>query len=1183
MHHRRGFTIIFWSFLVVGFVILLGNSSPVEADLGNSNVTFAPSVEYEPGKFSDSCYVPGEYWQTLCFNLDTTTTDGEDADIIIMKFPGDWEVGGFWNVDHYEIITVEQTCSNGGTMSPLLSWMGYAVDGQYWGEDARVQNGTETCHATYCFHVADNTDPGDPPYTDPNASVSWAWDGDISTVCSNDDFDPGWPCTETTGTPVTVPVCEFVPLTILPETLPVGLAKTYYSQQITAADPLGNVLPNDQLWWSYNPGTLPVQCSFYTNSAKLECAPYYNDIPLLAGTYNFTVYVKSINGWADGSRDYTLVINPLLVFDPETLPYGRENQAFSQLITVSDGAEPYTLTHIAGTLPAGLSFDEATDSFTGTPTEAGTFDGIVVQAVDANLVTKTHTYTLIVLPEHLFTWTPETPSSGENTQFTAVDGFDYYYWMYASQPGGECDAVVWSSTNRFATINFYGKGEHKVCLTMYEYSPPYPIIQDDQLVTVTNSPPEINQIYAYPYPSFPGQFVEAGLYFSDPDDEGNYICEIDWGDGSGDTGTYQLYGQCVFPPHSYNATGSYTLQAIVTDGEGASDTYSTTHQVVYLYAEPNMNLLASNTLPTTVRLRGFAPDGTTSLQFMVDTPPLHGTLGTPVFQECRALDYEPGTVMCEAEIVYTPSVASPPYVGDDQFTFVVQDTSGHTSDPGYINLWVDDNQAPLAYDGTATVLATEPSDFNIYAFDEDIHDYTFDDVTFFLDTQPEHGTLAFKSYANVDYVYDSGGNLIGIDWSQLFTYTPDPGSTAATDSFTFHVNDTHQDSNIATVTLNLYTPNTLDVTAVDDVVDPEGCTPIHCSLREAVQDALFGDNIDFTLPQFSTIVLTQGEILINKYIKIVGPGADQLAVSAGFTDPALPENPQDGYRVFHIYNDEDPVTASISGLTIRDGRGFEGGGIFVDEGAELILTDCQIGPNNIVAYAGGGISTDEAVLTMTNCTVIDNHGTGSQGGAGMFLDSSDVTITNSTITGNITNNMGGGILTESWSDVTIIHSTISGNTANQDHETSAQGGGGGIYVDDTSDLALWNTIVAGNTDLTDPSEHAKWPDVYGAITSLGGNLIGDDTGSTGWLPSDMVGTSAAPIDPLLGTLGVHAPGTTPTYPLLEGSPAIDTVACVAGVTTDQRGIIRPQGMACDRGAFEVENIWKYLFIPLIMR
>ncbi len=1188
MHHRRGFHINFWILIAIGLVFAT-RSSPAFADLTGSTVTFAQSVTYEPGKTSGSCYIPGQY-QTLCFNLDTTSPDGQDATAIAIQFPTDWEVYGRWMGDHYDYSSIEHSCTNGGTMNSALSWMGFARDGQYWGGDNRVQNADTSCHALYCFTVTDTTDPGDPPYDDElDATISWSWAGGAGTfpesVCSSDGLYPqdGFPCDEVSSEPpATVPICEFVPLTILPETIPAGEAKTYYSQQFTAEDPDGNVLPNDQLSWSKDPSELPSNCYLYSNTGLLECYSYVNDVPLPAGTYDFTVNVHSYDSWVDGSRDYTLVINPQLLFDPATLPYGRVNQAFSQLITVSEGTGPYTLTHIAGTLPLGLSFDEATDSFTGTPTEAGTFDGIVVQAVDANLVTKTHTYSLTVYPEHLFTWTPLTPMSGENTQFTAVDGFDYYQWYYASQPGGECDAVVWTSTNRFATINFYGKGEHKVCLTMYEYSPPEQTIQDDQWVTVTNSPPDIYDLNTYPYPSFPGQIVEAYAYFNDPDDEGNYICEIDWGDGSSETGTFNLYGECIFPPHSYTSIGSYTLQATVTDGEGASDTFSTTHKVIYLYAEPNVNLLASNTHPTTVRLRGYAPEGTTSLLFEIDIQPLHGTLGTPAFQECRMSDYEPDMVVCEAEIVYTPTVTSPSYVGNDQFNFVVQDASSHVSDPGNINLWVDDNQAPVAYDGTATVLATEPSDFNIYAFDEDIHDYTFDDVTFFLDTQPEHGTLAFKSYANVDYVYDSDWNLIGIDWSQLFTYTPNPGSTATTDSFTFHVNDTHQDSNVATVTLDLYTPKTLHVTAVDDVVDGDGCTPTHCSLREAVEDALLGDTIDFTLPLPNTITLTVGQILINKNIHISGPGADQLAVSAGFTDPDLPEFPQDGYRVFKIDNNDLPMQASISGLTIRDGRGEEGGGIFVDEDAELILTDCQIGPNNIVSYAGGGISTDEAVLTMTNCTVIDNHGTGTYGGAGIFANDSIMTITNSTITGNVTNNYGGGILAYDDTVVTLIHSTITGNLANQDYDTNDWGGGGGIY-NDGAEVILWNTIVAGNTDLTETKVHTKWPDVYGAITSLGGNLIGDDTGSTGWLPGDMVGTAASPIDPLLGVLDVYNPGTTPTYPLLEGSPAIDTAVCVAGVTIDQRGIKRPQGIACDRGAFEVENPLTYLFIPLILR
>ena len=1183
MKHRRHFRIIFWSLVVLGFAFLLGSSSPVVADLGGSSVTFVPSVEYEPGKFSASCYIPGEYWQTLCFSLDTTTTDGEDAGTIIMKFPSDWEVGGFWKVDHYEIITVEQSCSNGGTMSPLLSWMGYAVEGQYWGDDARVQNGTETCHATYCFHAADNTDPGDPPYTDPNASVSWAWTGDISTVCTNDDFNPGWSCTETTGTPANVPVCEFVPLTILPETLPVGEAATYYSQQFTAEDPLGNVLPNEQVSWTYNPGELPQNCYVNTGIGKLECYADYNESPLPAGNYDFTVYVNSINGWADGFRDYTLVINPLLLFDPEKLPYGRVNQAFTQIITVSNGTGPYILTHTAGTLPTGLSFDEATDSFTGTPTEAGTFGGIVVQAVDANNVTKTNTYSLTILPEHLFTWTPLTPTSGETTSFTGFEGFGYYEWYYASQPGGECDLKVYTySDSRFADINFYGNGEHKVCLTMYEYVPPYSIILDDQWVTVTNSPPNIDGLDPYPSPSFPGQDVESTAYFSDPDDEENYTCEIDWGDGNSGMGTYEPYGQCVFPPHSYTSAGSYTLQATVTDGEGASDTQSSTHKVVYLYPEQFTYLLASNTRPTTMRLRGYAPEGTTSLQFTVNSPPLQGNLVTPSFQECRALDYEPGTVMCEAEVVYTPKETSSLFVGDDQFTFGVEDTSGHKSESGFVNLWVDENQAPVAYDGTATVLSSEPSDFTIYAYDEDFYAGAFDDLTFHLDSQPQHGSLTITGYSHYNSHYDSCCNVIGMDWRKSFPYTPNPGVNATTDSFRFHVNDTHQDSNTATITLNLYTPQTLHVNTPNDVVDVEGCTASHCSLREAVEDALIGDTIDFTLPLPNTITLTEGEILISKNIHISGPGAEELAVSAGFMDPDLPISPSEGYRVFQIDNDDEPMKATISGLTIRDGRDFEGGGIFVDEEAELILTDCQIGPNNIVEYAGGGISTDEAVLTMINCTVINNHGTGTQGGAGIYVDDTNLTIINSTITGNVTNNYGGGILAYDDTVVTLIHSTITGNLANQDYDINDWGGGGGIY-NDGAEVVLWNTIVAGNTDLTETTVHAKWPDVYGATTSQGGNLIGDDTGSTGWLPGDMVGTAASPIDPMFGALAVFNPVKTPVYPLLKGSPAIDAVACVAGVTADQRGVKRPQGITCDIGAFELEDDTTILFLPLILR
>jgi hypothetical protein len=56
-------------------------------------------------------------------------------------------------------------------------------------------------------------------------------------------------------------------------------------------------------------------------------------------------------------------------------------------------------------------------------------------------------------------------------------------------------------------------------------------------------------------------------------------------------------------------------------------------------------------------------------------------------------------------------------------------------------------------------------------------------------------------------------------------------------------------------------------------------------------------------------------------------------------------------------------------------------------------------------------------------------------------------------------------------------------------------------------------------------------------------------------------------NPLLVTPMAGNGGFTPTHLLQAGSPAIDAGACVVG--TDQRGIPRPQGPACDLGAVEI--------------
>lgn len=69
-------------------------------------------------------------------------------------------------------------------------------------------------------------------------------------------------------------------------------------------------------------------------------------------------------------------------------------------------------------------------------------------------------------------------------------------------------------------------------------------------------------------------------------------------------------------------------------------------------------------------------------------------------------------------------------------------------------------------------------------------------------------------------------------------------------------------------------------------------------------------------------------------------------------------------------------------------------------------------------------------------------------------------------------------------------------------------------------------------------------------------------------------------DPQLEPLADNG-GSSWTHALLPDSPALDAGNCANGtIATDQRDIPRPQGDACDIGAFE--RAWPTQFLPLIL-
>ena len=327
----------------------------------------------------------------------------------------------------------------------------------------------------------------------------------------------------------------------------------------------------------------------------------------------------------------------------------------------------------------------------------------------------------------------------------------------------------------------------------------------------------------------------------------------------------------------------------------------------------------------------------------------------------------------------------------------------------------------------------------------------------------------------------------------------------------------------------------LIVTKTGDTND--GVCDADCSLREAIAAADSGDTI--IIPG-GTYTLTLGsQLTIDKSLTVGGAGSEGTVIQSA-TEPGVAFQ-----RVFVI---ESGATVTISGLTIRHGRvtGFGGG---IHNSGTLTLTNSTVSDNiarDPFGGNGGGIFNGSAPLALTNSTVSGNTAT-LQGG-GIFSNGT-LTITNSTISGNSANESGGGALGDAGGTVTVSNTTISNNTASSR--------GGGIHNLGAGNLV--NTIVSGNAA---PSG----PDCTGSMTSLGHNLIGNVSGCS----FNAVTGDQSDIDPVLGLLQDNG-GPTLTHALLPGSPAIDRIPVGnCGVATDQRGVARPQGAACDIGAYEAE-------------
>jgi CSLREA domain-containing protein len=332
-----------------------------------------------------------------------------------------------------------------------------------------------------------------------------------------------------------------------------------------------------------------------------------------------------------------------------------------------------------------------------------------------------------------------------------------------------------------------------------------------------------------------------------------------------------------------------------------------------------------------------------------------------------------------------------------------------------------------------------------------------------------------------------------------------------------------------------------------------------CSLRAAIQESNVGTGPrDMTLTASQTYTLSiggastenesiNGDLDLATSLAIHGNGATITRTTSG-----------DAFEV-------------IAGSAVADHLVLSSAPGTVASGAALTLSDTTLAASPI--FASGSLSIvgatiSASTITATGTTTITQssiagtgclaaYGTGASltvrqsliracQGAMVAASSAQLVFENSTITesGSAT---ASAIIANGSARVHIHSSTLTQNVG------TPFSVGTNPYPNGLATVTVTSSIVAlqqgGVSDCASP------------ITSGGSNLFSSATCS-GAVASDLLGT-----DPQLEAIADNG-GPTLTYMPAVTSPAVDSGNASVCLALDQRGAVRPRGVACDRGSVE---------------
>lgn len=319
-----------------------------------------------------------------------------------------------------------------------------------------------------------------------------------------------------------------------------------------------------------------------------------------------------------------------------------------------------------------------------------------------------------------------------------------------------------------------------------------------------------------------------------------------------------------------------------------------------------------------------------------------------------------------------------------------------------------------------------------------------------------------------------------------------------------------------------------------------------CSLRAAIESA----NLDFS-PEGSScasgsgrdVILfsVAGVLALNERlpdvlddVDIVGPGSGELVIDAGGSGPVLAVA---------------GVGVAVSGLGLTSGASRFGGGLWVREGGEAVVSDLDVF-SNVASRGGGGVAVQGALVmrdsvVRDNVVTVDGEGLG---GGGVYLAAGGALALSATvIADNSTDGRGGGLFLSAASGTpTAMPQAILGGLDIRGN--AAQAGGGGIFA--AAAVSLDDSLLTDNSanggQAVGGGIHAVGDVLVSGVTVIGNRARGGSEFGAGGILSvggDVSVSGGALMDNRVeaGAMGDAAGGILGSAVTLSGTTLVDNV------------------------------------------